>query len=665
PRLHTSGLAVVAGLLLAAPQVLPTLVALGDAAPGVTGHAGGPGRFLPGAFGLVMTYVSHSPAPAFALAALPLALTNGRVRALLLTLVLCLTLRWGRGPLSSPGALALVFDLTLALLAGLSLGAQWEERRTLLGRRLRTWTLAAGFAGALALSVAAAALGPLRQELAAAVGVLALGFILYAATASARAELRAGAFLLPMTLALLLQPAGRDAWAGAATRRELAFGTPVHEAVDRALGPLRGERMLTLARSWPRTAALDLGFGNLPAVMGRASANGYNPLVPRRTRDSLLGLNEAGVLPGAFFRSSPFLLERLGIRLVQAPTEGLTVPADSDGLGEVLDLPLEAGRPRLLPVPRTFATSVRLATWMADAVTVPQGQPVASATVRLASGRELTFPIRAGIETGEWALDRSDVGALARHRRPRVQSSFREPGQDFDGHRYFAALDLGGRYLVEGLRLQRVPDTAGRLYLHRAGVGDGARTTGLSLVSAYLSDVAVLREIPAVPRVRLYAVRGASGLARVVDQVRVVAGRAEVREVLRHDGGFDPRREAILDASEAARSSLGGPIPGARARRAEVKRLEGRRISLQAEGPGLVVLSVTWDPGWTARVDGKEAPLVRVGEAQIGLPIGPGPHRIGLRHDPRGFQSGLFLFGLASLGLTLALAASWRGGGRS
>ena len=138
-----------------------------------------------------MRYVSHTPAPAFALAALPLALTSGPVRALLLTLVLCLALRFGRGPLSSPGALALVFDLTLALLAGLSLGAQWEERRTPLGRRLRAWTLVAGLASALALSVAAAALGPCARSSRARWACSPWASSCTAATASAR-ERRCG-----------------------------------------------------------------------------------------------------------------------------------------------------------------------------------------------------------------------------------------------------------------------------------------------------------------------------------------------------------------------------------------------------------------------------------------------------------------------------------------
>jgi hypothetical protein len=654
-----SGLAVLAGILLAAPQLLPTLIAMQEAGRGSTGLAREPGRFLPGTTGLVLQYVSHTPAPALALAALPLAFTRRAVRALLLALLLCVALRYGRGALSAPGSLALAFDFTLALLAGLSLGVQWEERRTLLGRRLRAWTLFAGLAGAAALSVAAAALGPLPQGLAGAVGVLAVGFILYIATAGAREEVVAGVFLLPLTAGLVLQPHGRDAWSGSPTRRELVFGTPTGEAVDRALGPWRGERMLTLVRQWPRAAALDLGFGNLASVWGRSGANGYDPLVPRRTREGLLGMDSGGLLPGAFFRASPVRLERLGIRLVQAPVGALIVAADAQGLGEPLDLPVEAGRPRLLPVPSGFSTEVRLATWMADAVGVPQGQVVADVAVRLASGRELVFPLRAGRETGEWAYDRTDVRPRVRHARPPLHSTFRAPGQSFDGHRYLAVLHLQGRYRIDRLHLER-RSGPGRLFLHRAGVADGPRASGVSLVAAYLSEAGALREIKAAPALRLFAVRGSTGPARVVDEVRAVSSDTAARDVLHQDIPFDPRREAVLGPTAAKHLGLPLPIPGARAGRAEIVRIEGGRIEVRAEGPGLLVVYTSFDPGWSASVDGERAAVVPVNGAQTGVGLGPGLHRVRLRYEPRGLSTGTILALLAATGLVGAVALDRR-----
>src|SRR5207245_1788034 len=115
-------LALVAAGLLASPQLVPTLVAARDAGRSMTALADRE-RPLPGLFGLVLRYASHTPAASLALAALPLALTQRPIRVLGLALAICLALQWGRGPLSAPGAMGLVFDLTLCVLAGLSLSA--------------------------------------------------------------------------------------------------------------------------------------------------------------------------------------------------------------------------------------------------------------------------------------------------------------------------------------------------------------------------------------------------------------------------------------------------------------------------------------------------------------------------------------------------------------
>jgi uncharacterized membrane protein YfhO len=92
-----------------------------------------------------------------------------------------------------------------------------------------------------------------------------------------------------------------------------------------------------------------------------------------------------------------------------------------------------------------------------------------------------------------------------------------------------------------------------------------------------------------------------------------------------------------------------------------VKRVEGRRIAVLAEGPGLLVVNTTWDPGWRARVsDGPTTRALRVNEVQTGVLLGPGPQRVSLRFEPRGFREGLALAGLAVLGLLAALGRARR-----
>ena len=113
------------------------------------------------------------------------------------------------------------------MLAGLSLSAQWRARQEPQGRRLRAYFLVASLASAAALSVAAAALGPLPETLAGAVGVLALSLILYfSLAASPTSAARAAVWLLPLTVSFLLQPHGRGAWDGGAAATGPDHGQP-------------------------------------------------------------------------------------------------------------------------------------------------------------------------------------------------------------------------------------------------------------------------------------------------------------------------------------------------------------------------------------------------------------------------------------------------------
>ena len=415
---------------------------------------------------------------------------------------------------------------------------------------------------------------------------------------------------------------------------------------------MRGERMLTLARA--------AGRGPRPSTSASATCRrswaapplpATIPLSPPHP-EALPGLNEAGVLPGPFFRSSP------------APCSSAGHPPGAGARGDLVGPPTRRASARCwtcrsrraaAPAPRAAGLRHRCRVSHLDGGRGDRapGPARGGRRVRLASGRELTFPFRAGIETAEWAIDRSDVRAsgptpppagrfeLSRAgpglRRPPLPRRPR-PGRPLPGR---------GPAAAARARHRRPP-------LPAPGRSGGRRAaTGLSLVSAYLSDAAFLREIPAVPqRAPLRRARGlragpsggsGPGRRRTGRGARGPPSRRWLRSAARGDPGRE-RGRSILPG----RSHPRGPRAAGRgqAPRGPPHLAPGGRSG--TPGP-----ERTWDPGWTARVDGKEAPLVRVGEAQIGLPIGPGPHRIGLRHDPRGFQSGLFLFGLAGLGLTL------------
>jgi hypothetical protein len=647
---RASLLAILAGLALAAPQLVPTLLASRDAGRALTGLATAE-TSVPGLTGLVLRYVSHTPAPALALAALPLFLTQTPVRVFGLALALCLGLQWGRGPIAAPGALGLLFDLALAILAGLSLSAQWAARREALGRRLRAYFLFASLASCAALSIAAAALGPLPETLAGAVGVLALAMILYVSLSESRDPVAASIWLLPFTVSFLLQPYARALWDASPTRERLETGTATRRAVEDAMGQRREERVLTLVRAWPRDEEPDLAFANLGAPAGRSSANGYDPMVALRSRAAFDGMGVGGTLSGGFFRTDPARLDVLGVRFVQVPASALVAQADAWGLGDTLDSVIDAGQGRFFPVPVAPATEVRLASSLSDAVEVKQGEPVARVSVRLASGRQIELLVRAGQETAEWAWDRPDVRPFVAHEKAPVLESWPGPGGAFPAHRYQGILRLPGRFYVDGVGIERLAGR-GRFTLARMALLDTAtgRFAPVSLASGYVSDLGHFRELAATPAVRLYEVRGSLGHAFVAPSLRVLQSDEAVIQALRYPGaaGIDLHREALVTAADAA--GVARPAAG-HATRATVSAASMTWLDVRGEGPGILVVAEGWDAGWSAAVDDKPARLFRVNQASLAVSLDAGVHRVTLRHRPRGFLAGLGMAAAAALGL--------------
>jgi hypothetical protein len=418
------------------------------------------------------------------------------------------------------------------------------------------------------------------------------------------------------------------------------------------------QRSLTLARQWPGQELLDLGFGNLGALGGHRRANGYEPLVPQRALEVYDGMGPGGTLPGAFFRTSPARLELLGVRWLKLPSQMLAARPDRFGLGDTVDVVLAPGEARFFPLPISLATEIRIASWLADGVAVTQGEAVAEVSVRLASGRELPLYVRAGEETGEWAYDRPDVRREVRHRRPRILESFPAAEGGFEGHRYLGRLPLPGRYLIDGVRFERLRGP-GRFTLSRLGAHDSrtGRLVAASLASGYVSDTRHVRERAATPGVRLFELPAAVGHAHVAANLLRFPDDAAVLRALRapREAGLVPGRDALALEADVRDLTLAA---GAAASRAEVVKAAGNRLELRAAGPGLLVVAEGWDPGWRATRNDGPARLYRINHAQLGLPLPAGMHRVELRHEPRGFRTGLALCAAAVLLLPLIRARS-------
>ena len=116
--------------------------------------------------------------------------------------------------------------------------------------------------------------------------------------------------------------------------------------------------------------------------------------------------------------------------------------------------------------------------------------------------------------------------------------------------------------------------------------------------------------------------------------------------------GFDPRATAVVSAPLGLRGSGGS---------ARIVTDEHERVVVRAsaEDRGLLVLADTWFPGWRAKVDGRDAPIVRTDQLLRGVVIGPGAHTVEFAYRAASWRIGWIVSLLTAAGA----GARRRGGG--
>jgi hypothetical protein len=191
----------------------------------------------------------------------------------------------------------------------------------------------------------------------------------------------------------------------------------------------------------------------------------------------------------------------------------------------------------------------------------------------------------------------------------------------------------------DGPALARLLSLGGITHLaarHRAGLE--AFGPAASLPTRHAGEVFLMR-VPR-PRPRVYVVEGA----------RPAPGRALYDALL--DPSFDPEREVLLGAGPAAEAH-DGAVGEARLASWRPGHLQ---VAADLDRPGYLVVLEAFDPGWTARVDGRPVEPVPANGIFLGLALGVGRHSVELAYRPRGLAAGASLTVLALAAGALLLA---------
>jgi hypothetical protein len=165
------------------------------------------------------------------------------------------------------------------------------------------------------------------------------------------------------------------------------------------------------------------------------------------------------------------------------------------------------------------------------------------------------------------------------------------------------------------------------------------RMLGVKYVVAKKPSTEGLREVFASSNGwKVFEDREALPRAWVVHQVKQVANPEKVREEIALPA-TDLRRHAFLTAP--------APTLEACEDREEISWQENKaatiRFAVDAACKGLVVVSDTWYPGWTAAVDGVEREILEVNGAIRGVVVEAGRHTVEMRFRGRAVYAGAFL----------------------
>lgn len=216
-------------------------------------------------------------------------------------------------------------------------------------------------------------------------------------------------------------------------------------------------------------------------------------------------------------------------------------------------------------------------------------------------------------------------------------------------------LDILGFYprplarLVELLRAKE--DTPAHLRLLRLG----AVANVLALRPAkWWNDLVPVTTLPGLfeEPIRVFRVPDPFPRAYVVGQALLADGDEALAAAL-SDPAFDPRRSVLLATGHALTPVA--PFAGS----AHILERRADRVVVDAElsGPGYLVLVDAYDPGWRARVDGREVPLLRANLAFRAAQVPEGRHRVEFLFRPRSVVFGL---AVSAAGIAAALGLAVR-----
>lgn len=306
------------------------------------------------------------------------------------------------------------------------------------------------------------------------------------------------------------------------------------------------------------------------------------------------------------------------------------------------------------------ATDMEITSQLTCAVSVDQDATLMTIEVGQDANPDATVSLRAGRDTAEWAIDRPDVAAAIKHRRPPDFESY--PAGDFNGHWFHSRHSLLSNHAaldVARVRLKWMQPSAAGIAIRSIDLIDarnGARhrISGEDLIVKSFES----HEERQLPGARWVTRIDATGRAAWLVADVVPLGDDTSLAVIKSGNlpdrrEFDPETTALIDervawSATAATTGASGTV--------SIDQWTDGLLSMHVDAPAprFLVIAESFYPGWTARIDGEPTPIIRTNVAFQGIRVPAGRHTVIFS-----FASNSMRVGLASGGLGLAVLAAY------
>lgn len=281
--------------------------------------------------------------------------------------------------------------------------------------------------------------------------------------------------------------------------------------------------------------------------------------------------------------------------------------------------------------------------FLAYSDSISQGTVVAQIQLFRKDNSVITLPIRAGIETAEWAIDRPGQPFL--HRKATVVESREDPNQGYKKNIYRSEWDFKEYQEIIKINLQ---------YLYGQGILEIGK---MEINSRNLKEIIRDRFEPIAPSI--YKNRSVFPRVFTLARAKVVSNdkdteKEKEKKILTEVENFNPKDYVLLEKlppgyKEPATASFS-------TQEAKIILYSPHRIKIvsKTEEDKFLILSDTYNPYWKATIDQKPAPILRADYGLRGLYVPKGNHQIEFS-----FHYSPFYYGLIISSISLAFLLFW------